>query len=70
MFHGWPEGMSLLAVVVFTVTVTGTLVVPVVKATELGAVKPVPPLKLQVAPVGKPEQARVTVPVYGGGYAP
>jgi hypothetical protein len=59
MFHGWPEGMSLLAVVVFTVTVTGMPVVAdvdEVNTTLLG-------LKLHVAAGGRFEQARVTVPV-------
>lgn len=49
----------MLAVVVFTVTVTGMPVVEEVdevNTTELG-------LKLHVAAVGRPEQARFTVPV-------
>jgi hypothetical protein len=60
IFHGRPKGMSLLAVVVFTVTVTGMPVVEdvdEVKTTLAG-------LKLHVAAGGKFEQARVTVPVY------
>lgn len=45
------------AAVVLTVTVTGTLVVVDVKVAELG-------LKLlQVAPAGRPEHEKVTVPV-------
>jgi hypothetical protein len=47
----------MLADVVFTVTVTRTLVVLDVKVAEVG-------LKLHVAPVGKPEHPRSTVPVY------
>jgi hypothetical protein len=50
----------MLAVVVFTVTVTGMPVVAevdAVKTTELG-------LKLHVAAVGKFEHAKLTVPVY------
>jgi hypothetical protein len=50
-------GATKLADVVATVTANGTLVVVDVKAIELG-------LKLQVPPVGRPEQARLTVPVY------
>lgn len=52
-------GPVMLAVVVFTVTVTGMPVVEEVdevNTTELG-------LKLHVAAVGRPEQARFTVPV-------
>lgn len=52
-------GPTMLAVVVFTVTVTGIPVVEEVddvNATELG-------LKLHVAPVGRPEQERLTVPL-------
>lgn len=53
-------GPIILAAVVFTVTVTGMPVVDEVdevNTTELG-------LKLQVAPVGRLEQERLTVPVY------
>jgi hypothetical protein len=59
MFHGWPEGMSLLAVVVFTVTVTGMPVVADVDEVNTTLAG----LKLHVAAVGKFEQARFTVPV-------
>jgi hypothetical protein len=55
--HGRTKGMIPLAVVVFTVTITGTLVVLAVKTTLVG-------LKLHVAAVGRFEHDRVTVPVY------
>jgi hypothetical protein len=51
------SGRVMLADVVFTVTVTGTVVVLDVNVTELG-------LKLHVAAVGRSEHARLTVPVY------
>jgi len=59
----WLPGAVIPDAVVFTVTVTGRLVVPDVKVREAGAVKPVVPLKLHVAPAGRPEHAKVTVPV-------
>lgn len=49
-------GPIIPAAVVVTVTVTGTLVVVEVNVTEAG-------LKLHLAPVGKPEHAKLTVPV-------
>jgi hypothetical protein len=60
MFHGWTEGMSLLAVVVFTVTVTGMPVVEDVDEVNTTLAG----LKLHVAAGGKFEHARFTVPVY------
>ena len=57
--RGALTGPSMLAVVVFTVTVTGIPVVAEVEdvnTTELG-------LKLHVAAVGRPEQDRLTVPL-------
>jgi hypothetical protein len=57
---GWFDPGIVLADVVLTVTVRGTPAVGEVEdvnTMELG-------LKLQVAPVGNPEHARLTVPVY------
>jgi hypothetical protein len=65
VFHGWPKGMSLLAEVVFTVTVTGIPVVADVDEVKVTLLEATPlTLKLHVAAGGKFEQPRVTGPVY------
>jgi hypothetical protein len=56
VFQWRPDGVSQLAEVVLTVTVTGTLAVLAVNTTEAG-------LKPQVAPAGRPEHAKFTVPL-------
>jgi len=53
----WPIGVSIPLAVFVSTSETGTAVVPV---TETGAEG----VKAQVVPVGRPEQDKVTVPVY------